>query len=306
MSIKPISALQRVLRTVGFNQAARFLNDVRRIGITNSPTIRRDPYEIFDTSRGLFLLATKGAMRQKIGKPLTLVDVYYDSNAFAVYIQSGYWHCHQIIAKLIANDKVYTEKNLKILDIGCHQGNLTEEIQKHFPLFKGIESYCGIDLSQDAIRIARSLHPQHTFIEGNALSEETYQMVPQDNNVVVCSGVCDFLSPRDIKNLLMAINRKLSREDDAQVFINYQTSVAHYGVSQPVKARMANRDKFTEDGIACYKDNTKDCPPMYTYDSQEFNKLVESCGFEIVKENSQSDTSTLTAVYDIVCLRKKR
>ena len=301
--MRPISLLTSIFSGVGLPGAARFLRNIYHVGYRHSPTGKKDPYEVFDVCRGLCLLATHKAIRQELGQPLTLSDIYRDSTIFQSWVKSGQWRCPEIITSLIAHSS--KAKSLKILDVGCHQGNLIKLIESGSDLSERIDSYYGVDLSRDAVQIAIRLHPNHTFIEGDALMEETYKAIPLNNNVVVCSGVCDFFSPREIRNLLKNIDSRFSREDDSLIFISYQTTAPNYGVPEPIEVKLINREQIVEDGIVCYKGRSGIAPSMYKYDPQEFKKLVESCGFEIVEENSQSDTSGLIAVYDIVCLRRK-
>ena len=298
--MRPISLLRGIFSGVGLPGAGRFLRDTYHVGCRHSPTDRKDPYEVFDAGRGLFLLATHKAIREELGQSLTLSDIYRDSTEFQISIQSGQWRCPETITSLIAYSS--KAKSLKILDVGCHKGNLIKLIENRSDLSERIDSYYGVDLSRDAVRRATRLHPNHTFIEGDALMEETYKAIPLNNNVVVCSGVCNFFSPREIRTLLKNIDSRFSKEDDSLIFITYLPTPNH-GVPRPIKVRLCNYEEIVEDGIVCYKGKSGIAPSMYKYDPQEFKKLVESCGFEIVEENSQSDTSV--AVYEIVCLRRK-
>lgn len=63
------------------------------------------------------------------------------------------------------------KENDTVLDVGCGNGRLLGGLAKN-------TSYVGVDFSKSLLANARRLHPNSTFIEGDILSESTWQKLP--------------------------------------------------------------------------------------------------------------------------------
>lgn len=239
---------------------------------------------------------------------------YADSSIFASFIKDRIWVAPYFIANLISNGPL-RNKELSMLDVGCHHANILkamEKLSQHGKSFN-VKDYTGLDISQSAINNAQSEYPEHNFIAGDALDEFSYRRIQDySKNLITCCGVCDYLPPSQIKLLLSNLVKKLSREDDARIYLTYRTLCPQYGLEEPkIKKLPRTATKFVEDGVPFYGliDPSSPTLTLYNYHPDNFNKLIDAFGLEVVKENSRSCTSVqkvLGSDYDYVCLRRKK
>ena len=78
---------------------------------------------------------------------------------------------------------LHTEEPITFLDIGCGNGHTIDFFKKRWP----DTNYYGIDLSDEAIRLAKERTPEAEFIRG--AFDEMYSAWPKD--VVVLMGVAE-------------------------------------------------------------------------------------------------------------------
>lgn len=226
-----------------------------------------------------------------------------DSQVWAQSVSNKSWTAHETMASLIV-DLLATGK-LRVLDVGCHQANLLDALSRKVELNKYVDSYDGIDLSHGAIEASQSKYPGFRFVQGNALEEDTYRNLSSDKNIIVCSGVCDFLSPSEIDILLRNFNTVLSKEDDSRIFINYRTARTMYGKDDRV-INLSSIKATTDGGIQHYVAGDDTSVMDFYYHPDEFRKMVERNGFEVVIEHSTSDSPEQVTPYDHVCLKRKK
>ena len=221
-------------------------------------------------------------------------------------------------------NQVNSFNELRVLDIGCNIGDLLDEISSRTQLQARLKRYVGLDAATDAIKIAKSNHPQYTFVLADALQESTYNssVIPNDNNIIVCSGLCDYLSPKNIKLLLSLLEKKLSTKPSSRIYINYPTTRPTYGLFSEndlcfIDQFYAEYDQyyggsvFVEDEIRgiVYGKN----PHFFKYKPDEFNKMIENANFEIERANSISNLPYVPLgtqphsgkrTYDCLCIKR--
>ena len=91
----------------------------------------------------------------------------------------------------------------QVLEFGCGEGLFLHELKKRGILFKHL---IGIDLRHDALRHAKSLHPEYEFVEGNLL---TWDYPGEGFDLVIASQVLEHLfNPEDFLNRLLLFSRK--------------------------------------------------------------------------------------------------
>ena len=302
---------------VGLKKTAEFLRACRRIG-SEYPRAREDEIGISDTLRGLTYIATNPISRTRAIDAVQMVAKFKNGNEYEEWLKRSKWQAPEIIANLIADSPLKYEK-LKVLDIGCHFGNQLYALLQHNDLKRNIKRFIGIDLSGHVLSVAKERFActngtECTFIEGNALDQETYENIPRDNNLIICSGVCDYLSPKEIKKLLLCSVNKFSSE--GRMYFSYLTVDPIYNSAIKDDDRfnlqgIKRKEQCSEDGILFYIFNARDKKGRvyycYAYEPQEFRKIVEQSGLEIDVSNSFSNPqgNFYLKEHDHVCLKKK-
>ncbi len=278
---------------LGFIQTATFLRAIYNEGKYSDGKTHRH----FNLSRGLArCLFYDKAAASKVTARTALSSHYLDSGKYESWKDIVEWPGTKIITKLIEEGPLNGEP-LKVLDVGCHRGGLLDDLTKPGK----ISRYTGIDLSSDAVQKAREKHPEYNFLILDALIEENYRnsSIKNDNNVIVCTGFCDYLSPREIKLLLSLLTNKLSSSTDSRIYLSYATTKPNYAIYNPAdKENLEWLNRFNneacrpniEDSINYLGTNyVNGSPQFYRYSPDEFIKLIESCGFEIDPNNSMSN-----------------
>lgn len=240
----------------------------------------------------------------------TNISVYYqNSMGFAQFAQEKSWVAPLYVAYLISTG-ILKGKKLNILDIGCHHGNLLDALDQ-ITYFE-IQEYDGIDISKQAIEIAKNKHAEFNFTHGDALEEITYHNIADNSkNLIVCSGILDYFPPSKIRKLLSIIENKLSFDEDARIYLTYRTIFPTYGLEDPKPRRLSRTATYlAEEGITFYgfPDPDLDNLTLFNYHPDDIKKIVESHGLEIVEENSLSSPSApkvLGSDYDYICLKRK-
>lgn len=238
---------------------------------------------------------------------------YDNSTLFEQFAKTRGWISPYYIAALISKGSL-KGKDLDILDVGCHHANLLTAIEEVGSNRIKIESYTGLDFSDSAVRTAQSRYPYHHFITGDALNRNSYIHIPNySKNAIICSGVCDYLTPSKIKQLLENIEEKLSLDNDARIYLTYRTTRPKYSFDDAKERKLPHVTGriFTEDGIKFYgfpDPHMKDLM-LFNYNPDDIERIAEESGLEIVKENSLSCPSVnnvLGSDYDYICLKRKK
>lgn len=98
------------------------------------------------------------------------------------YYRSRYYPVWAVIV-----DRVRRADLQRVLEVGCGSGQLASYL-----IADGhVRSYAGVDLSRQAIEIARQAAPDGTFIVGDALDPRTYA---GDFDCIICTEVLEHLA----------------------------------------------------------------------------------------------------------------
>lgn len=185
------------------------------------------------------------------------------------------------LAQLVERGPLKRHK-LKILDAGCNHGYLVNYINQP------IERYIGLDIIEETIdqarknakiRFEKKECSNYQFTLGDILSRHTYAGLPTDNNLVVCTGTAGHFRPRQIALLLNYLNEVLSDEDEARIYLGYPV------INDRFDRKLS---KGTDDGIDFTKCYSFGALTFRCYDPDQFEKFVESLGFEIDFDNSDT------------------
>ena len=324
MSTILINHLANFLNQYKFDKTAEFIKACRRLG-TDAPRARKDETGIFDALRGLTHTVTDRGSFFKLWNSLSMVNKFgNDAAAYEEWIRDVQWPAPKIIAELVSASPLRGER-LRILDIGCYDGEQFRVLLEHPILGENVEAYTGVDLSSSAIAKAREKVPAHKnidcrFIQGNALERELYDGIPHNNNLIICSGVCNYLTPAEIKILLEYSAKKLS--DNGRIYFSYHTILPIYNEVPTLASNLFGEFKRyfkdtkeeTEEGVKYYRmkafDRKRNFYYAYAYNPPEFEKIANNCGLKILAGNSKSSLAKITKrtrlhAHDHVCLVKR-
>ncbi|MFC1596895.1 class I SAM-dependent methyltransferase [Planctomycetota bacterium] len=114
-------------------------------------------------------------------------SAYYDR----VYAERVTYHAHYSTSPYYFLWSVIADRLLgagvsSVLDVGCGPGQFADLLRD-----RGMERYCGVDLSRTALRLARSVCPEWEFTFADALETELFDTL--DYEAVVCMEVLEHL-----------------------------------------------------------------------------------------------------------------
>lgn len=171
---------------------------------------------------GISLYFNDPKTRSIIKRNIKIALTYSDSRTFEKFLSTGGTSQTKIMAKLIARNWL-GKTSLKILDVGSHYGYLIDDLKQYPDLT--IDRYVGIDLSPDVIdkakqRIKNKFEQneamKYNFVLGNALSQELYKKLPDDNDIIVFSGL-GHMTVGEVKICLSNFSNVLSKEKTSMI-----------------------------------------------------------------------------------------
>lgn len=152
-------------------------------------------------------------------------SVYESSDAYRChYWQSRYYFIWTVIA-----DRIRRSADKRVLEIGCGSGQLASLLRD-----QGIVKYTGFDFSNVAIRLARQLVPEYTFLVADARYTE---LVPNgDYDWVVCTEVLEHIvEDLEVLKRIPPSRRCLGTVPN----FPYRSHVRHFSSADEVIARYA-------------------------------------------------------------------
>lgn len=105
---------------------------------------------------------------------------YYDR----LYQAAGHYRQHYTASRYyfvwsVLVDRLLRAGVVSVLDVGCGTGQFAALVRD-----RGIRSYCGIDFSPEAVRVARAVCPESRFEVASALETDLFDTLEYD--AVVC------------------------------------------------------------------------------------------------------------------------
>ena len=224
--------LKEFLNRVGLSSWSEFIGaiclesskplDNSHFGTSNKPNMLK----------GILFFLTNSRFRRNVTNNMQVALAYRNSTKFEEFKHVGGNYTTDIVARLISKNKVLN-RELKILDVGCHYGYIVDDLKKQQDL--KIQRYIGIDFSQDAIEKVKIRAKEtynklgvnnYQFIYANALTDNTYKDLPIDNNLIICIGL-SHITIDEAKFLLTKLYKVLSDSKDSRLYLNYNTFEEH-------------------------------------------------------------------------------
>ena len=298
-----------ILDGVGLRRSAALLRALHREGTYSLDGTR---HKRLNVSRGLVRLCRDPNARYEILTAINNTRTYVAIHPEHRFATNEGTPQTKRVGKLISNG-LPAHKKVKVFDGACNDGYLAKHIEN-------LERYIGMDFLSETIEDAnREVHERFKdtgcndfqFVVGDICDPTSYEEIPKDNNVVVCTGVVGHFRPRYIPSLLNNLNGILSNEEDARIYLGC-----------PVFSRelIGYRSVFSDDGMDFIKTGKSkfsgDHPwelvrertntgggsrynPTHgllyrSYDPYQFIDFIQRLGYEIDFENS--DLEQLTSI----------
>jgi len=128
-----------------------------------------------------------------------------------IYNQMDWWHPKHSLLKMVPvkfnyfKEKIGNLQDLKILDLGCGGGLLSEEFAKYGA------KVTGIDISDNSIKIAnKHAKDNNLFIEYKVGSAENIPAINNLFDVVICADCLEHVE--DIEKVISEISRVLKKD----------------------------------------------------------------------------------------------
>lgn len=203
------------LRELGFSRTAEYLNVLSDEGAMSN---NGREYKYGNPTRGLYRSFCSPITRRYVQRTVRNNLIYratdpehpFDNTQHANYVR-----------KLVSRSPL-NGKDIRLFDGACNHGYLACTFEQK------IERYVGMDLIEDVIETAkREANEQFSgigcsdfkFVQGNLLIKSSYQGIPSDNNLVVCTGTFGHFRPMQILHALDNLESVLSIESDARIII---------------------------------------------------------------------------------------
>lgn len=230
-----------LIESVGFRRTSTFIKALHRDG-TYSQNGRA--YKYGNTSRGLTNFLLDPNTRYEVLSAVRNVSNYRKIDSLHPYSQRGGTPQTKRLGELISSG-LLSNQRIKLFDGACNHGYLAEHVQN-------LERYIGMDLVKETIetacneakeRFERTRCKDYKFIQGDVLDPTSYQAVPKDNNVVVCTGVLGHFRPRYIKILLDNLNQVLSDNYGARIYLGVPVFM------REPNSHLLRRAIYSDDGV---------------------------------------------------------
>lgn len=273
-----VRALAALCERVGLSQAGYLMKDIDAIAAETASQVDVTlPKVLF------WLTRTISAKESSAKDPYHLQRNRLERSHAAEAPQGGaneeWGHTAKII-ELLLKDIESRGEELSILDVGCQDGYLLEQLAQHEESGVRIRNYTGVEISEELVEAGRGkfqFNKDCKFIHGSINHLSTWREIPRNLNTVIYSAMTHFSSPSRIKRFFLLARRRTENAQQARIYVNYpvyNTSAKGFERYKPI----------TESGITSFENST--FPGYFLYTPEQFEELVNSCGYEVLAKNS--------------------
>lgn len=124
--------------------------------------------------------------------------------------------------KTLISRSPLSDQELKIFDAACNHGHIAEHTDQK------IRSYNGMDIFDEVIesawkeaieRFEKIGCDDYSFVHGNILLRSSYNGLPQDNNLAICTGVMGHFRPYQIAQLVNNLADMIDNSSSSRIII---------------------------------------------------------------------------------------
>jgi 2-polyprenyl-6-hydroxyphenyl methylase/3-demethylubiquinone-9 3-methyltransferase len=221
---------------------------------------------------------------------------YYSKNLNASNLQKVYEVAPQRIRQLLTAEKDFVLSKLSpndiVLDLGCGYGRVAIELANK------AKKIIGIDISQENIELAKSLHQQIENLEFYTMNAVALNFPAEMFDVTICvqNGISAF---KENPHMLLAEALRVTKTGGTLLFSTYSPKIwrdrLHWFQIQADEKLLGEIDYAqTKDGVIICKDGFK----ATTYSESDFLRL--SAEFNVAAKIYEVDEST------VFCEMRKR
>ena len=293
--------IAKLIRYGPVNSASEFMRVVRQAG--------RDPkYRYGNTLRGMCRYSLDSSVRANVDETASSFLWYREIDHEHPFSKNGGTGQIKTVSRLISQGPL-KDKKLKVFDAACNHGYLVEHIPTP-------ERYIGMDIIEETINTANREAPKrfeelgcnnYKFIAGDILDPESYKDVPQDNNVIVCTGIVGLFRPQQIKKLLSNLNQILAYDKDARIYFGFPVIHKDHFDNKLVEKKFDENIPYVMEHTRIDIGNRVRVS-FRCYDPEKLIEFISSnCGFEIDWQNSDirlpAKEEHLRSIH--LCIKKK-
>jgi len=191
-------------------------------------------------------------------------------------------HNWQEISDIIVN---YVSKDSNILDIGCGNGRLVQNIPSE-------SKYTGLDISPKLISKAKAKHPTHNFVTGDILA-----LPFQDNSFDIVFAIASFHHIPSVEFRIKTINEITRVLNKDGIFV-----MTNWNLYQPKYEKYINtdyqisKDLDTNDTLIPWKNSDRDVLAQRYYHAFTLDEIEELFSEYEIIENKKSKHNLITIV----------
>lgn len=265
------------LRGLGFSRTAEYLNVLSDEGAMSNNSRE---YQYGNPTRGLCRSFCSPITRKHVQRTVRNNLIYratdfehpFDDTQHANYVR-----------KLVSRSPL-NGRDIKLFDGACNHGYLACTLEQK------IERYVGMDLIEDVIETAKREANERfneiscsdfKFVQGNLLIKSSYQGIPGDNNLIVCTGTFGHFRPMQILHVLDNLESVLSIESNARIIIGIPIIPPDFDSSTFI----VNEDAFgsviphprqVENGVRFVMVRANDNYEYSRYEGDDIVRLIQS------------------------------
>lgn len=211
---------------------------VRTVNEQGGQSKKGREYNYFNTVRGLAQWVISPVTREEINRTVKNSVTYRKDDRrdpFAGRRGTGGFHRQVQRIKTLISRSPLSNQELKIFDAACNHGHIAEYLDQRIKRYTGMDVFN--EVIQSAWKEAEERFPKiscsdYSFVRGNILLRSSYKGLPQDNNLVICTGTIGHFSPYQIAQLLDNLASVLDNSGDSRIIIGFPIIPNNYDSSR--------------------------------------------------------------------------
>ena len=176
-----------------------------------------------NTLRGLAQWIISPVAREEINRTVRNSVIYREHDRLDPFNGRGTRFPIQIErVKTLLSRSPLRNQELKIFDAACNHGHIAEHLDQKIRRYSGMDTFDEVIESawKEAVeRFEKIGCDDYSFVHGNILLKSSYNGLPQDNNLAICTGVIGHFRPYQITQLLNNLADMVEQSDNPRIII---------------------------------------------------------------------------------------